>query len=217
MNEISKRIKLILDRGFAPSLKQAGFHRHSTHFSRQFGESLQVINIQSSKWNTSDSGKFTINVGGHFSKIAALLYGKDPMPINPKEFHCIIRTRIGLLMPSRADSWWTITSNTAVEDVAKEVAVACSDFVLPWLEQFGTMAGTNWSLGRGIIMQHCLAEAAANLVLGDHAKAAQCVEAEIDRINRDADANHPANATLKAERIAQLKKWAAEQGLTVRK
>lgn len=212
MTEISDKIRAIAFAGLELPLRKSGFQRHSTHFARQFGESLQVINIQSSKWNTKDSGKFTLNVGAHFSKIGSLLYGKDPMPANPKESRCIIRTRVGTLMPGRGDHWWTVTPETDVQQTAGDVAAACADYILPWLEQFSTISGTNWKLP-GFILQHTWAEAAANLVLGDRAKATQCVVDELRRIHSDPAYEHPANAKWKEERLSQLRKWAASQGI----
>ncbi|HKN75209.1 MAG TPA: DUF4304 domain-containing protein [Candidatus Acidoferrum sp.] len=214
MTEISDKIRAIASAGLEQPLRKSGFQRHSTHFARQFGESLQVINIQSSKWNTKGSGKFTLNVGAHFSKIASLLYGKDPMPANPKESHCIIRARVGMLMPGRQDHWWTVTPETNVEQTAGDVAAACAEHVLPWLNQFASISGTNWKFER-FILQHTWAEAAANLVLGDRAKATQCVAEELRRIHSDPAYEHPANAKWKEERLAQLRKWAADQGIAV--
>jgi hypothetical protein len=62
-----------------------------------------------------------------------------------------------------------------------------------------------------MLVQHFLAEAAANLVLGDRARAMQCPEAEVQRIN-----HAPAEAAIwKAQRSLELQKWAAEQGLVI--
>jgi len=214
MTEIRDKIRAITFAGLEQPLQKSGFQRHRTQFARQFGESLQVVNIQSSKWNTKVSGKFTLNIGVHFSKIASLLYGKDPMPANPKESRCIIRARVGMLMPGRRDHWWTVTPETNVEQTSEDVAAACADHVLPWLERFATISGTNWKIG-GFILQHTWAEAAANLVLGDRAKATQCVAEELRRILSDPAFEHPANAKWKEERLAQLRKWAAGQGIGI--
>ena len=51
------------------------------------------------------------------------------------------------------------------------------------LEQFKTISSTNWKPRGDMLMQQFLAEAAANLVLGDRAKAMQCLEAEVERTN----------------------------------
>jgi hypothetical protein len=200
--------------GLGQPLRQAGFHRHGTHFSRQFGDSLQVLNIQSSKWNTSELGRFTINVGVHFSSIATLLYGKDPMPVHPKEFWCLLRARVGILMPDERDHWWTVSPNTKIEEMAEEVAAACSDAILPWLGQFKTISGTNWKFRKGIL-QHTWAEAAANLVLGDRTKATQLVEEELECLRNNPHYVGSANTTLKEQRLAQLRAWARDQGLAI--
>jgi hypothetical protein len=210
MSEIAKKIRAIAKLGLGPALKQAAFVRHSTNFSRHFGESLQVVNVQSSQWNSSESGKFTINVGVHFPSIAALLYAKDPMPTKPKEFHCLLRARVGMLMQGQGDGWWTVTPSTNVEEVSEELMRTCLNEILPWLEQFKTIAGTNWQPKRGFLFQHFLAEAAANLVLGDRTKALQCVEAEIERIRHE-----PYEATWKRQQSEDLRKWAVDHGLAI--
>jgi hypothetical protein len=216
MSDIAKHIKLIVDRGLAPSLKQAGFRRNGMSFHRQNGEALQVVNVQSNRWNSGTSGSFTMNVAVHFENVAKLMPGYMPMPAVPKEYCCIVRVRVGELMPARKDHWWNVADDTNPEALAAELVTVWTAYVLPWLDTHSTVSALTNDPGRGGL-RNPYVQATANVVVGDRVKAAQHIEAEIDRLNRDSDANHPANATLKAERIAQLKKWAAEQGLTVRK
>ena len=184
MNENTKRIRQIVDRGLGPTLRNAGFHRHGADFSRKYGEALHVINFQLSQWNTTELGKFTLNIGVHFTSVAALLYGKDPMPANPKESRCLLTARVGLLMPDQKDHWWSVTSETNSDSVSEELATVCSSYVLPWLKPFKTLVEMDWEAGRGMI-QHRFAEAAANLVLGKREDAAHCIEAELVRIQHD--------------------------------
>jgi Domain of unknown function (DUF4304) len=211
VTEIAKKICSITILGLGQPLKQAGFVRHSTHFSRQFGDSLQVVNVQSSRWNTSESGRFTINVGIHFSSIAALLCGNDPMRVHPKESWCLLRARVGMLMSDPKDHWWTVTVETDIEEIARELTATCSKHVLPWLEQFKTISGTNWKPRNGI-MQHALTEAAASLVLGDRVDAVRCIEAELARIYSEPSYS---DVERKEQRSMQLRKWAADQGLVI--
>ena len=128
---------------------------------------MHVVNFQLNKWNTKEFGKFTLNIGAHFTTVAALLFGTDPMPLNPKESRCLIRARVGLLMPEHRDPWWSVTSETNDDALSKELATVCSSYVLPWPEQFETLAHLDWKPRRGVWFQHRLAEAAANLVLGN--------------------------------------------------
>jgi hypothetical protein len=118
MTEVTKMIGAVTNLGLDQRLKQTRFFWNSSSFSRQYGQSLQVVNMQSSKCNSRESGKFTINIGVHFSGMALLLYGKDPMPKNPKEFHYILGARVGMLMNNPHGRWWTVRPETDVEATA---------------------------------------------------------------------------------------------------
>jgi len=210
MNENTKKIRQIVDRGLGPCLTSASFHKHGADFSRKYGEALHVIDFQLNKWNTNELGKFTLNIGAHFTSVAALLFGTDPMPVNPKESRCLLRARVGLLMPEHRDHWWSVTSETDGDSMSEELATVCSSYVLPWLEQFKTLAHVDWKPRRGVMIQHRLAEAAANLVLGNRERAAQCIEAELVRIERD-----PAHSKWKEEQVSRTRAWAVELGIPV--
>jgi uncharacterized protein DUF4304 len=215
VSEIAKRIKLIVDRGLAPSLKQAGFRRTGMNFFRQHGEAVQTVNVQSSRWNSDASGSFTINVGVDFAEVAQLMPGFMPMPSFPKEYCCILRIRVGEIMPARKDCWWEVAENTNAEALAAELVTVWTSYIVPWLDAYSTVSALASKPNAGE-WRNPYMRAAAHIVAGDRTRAAQYVEAEINRINEDPDANHQANAKLQAERLAQLPEWATKQGLTVR-
>jgi hypothetical protein len=98
-----------VDRGLPQQLKQAGFRKNSTHFSRTDGDALRVINVQSSQWNTASSARFTLNIGVHFACVAVMLYENGPMPAPPEEMFCLLRTRVGMILPAGAGRWWVVT------------------------------------------------------------------------------------------------------------
>jgi|SRR5271163_1513503 len=212
MNNSAKQIKAIVDRGLAHQLKQAGFRKNSTHFSRTYGEALQVIDVQSSHWNTSSSARFTVNIGVHFASVAVMLYGNDPMPAPPREVFCLLRTRVGTILPARADRWWVVTPDTNVEFVAAELSSAWNDCILPWLEENKTIAGAVPELEKATRV-HPLAAAAARLVLGEREKAAHSVNAVLERFGTALQDSHPANTELIAARIKEFREWAANRGL----
>jgi len=211
MNDVAKQIKTVVDRSLAPLLKQAGFHKKSTHFSRKDGEALQVINVQSSQWNNVSSAKFTLNIGVHFARVAGMLYGTDPMPSPPKEVFCLLRTRVGMIMPAGTDHWWIVTPDTNVDAVSTELSSAWSDCISPWLEKNKTILGVGPELEKALLV-HPLAAAAARLVLGDREKAAQLVNTVMERFGAQQD-SHPANAELIATRLKEFRQWATTHGL----
>lgn len=213
MNDIAKKIKLIAATGLHPLLKQAGFRKNGTHFSRIEQEALQVINVQSSQWNNASSGKFTLNIGVHFAVLAKMLHGKDPMPAVPKEYYCLIRRRVGTLLPAGNDHWWVVIPETDAEAVAAEVESAWKDYVSPWLEKMRTIAGAAVDLETAGGVEFWTA-AAARIALGQPERAARSVERMIELLRSDRAAAHPANAARTAENIKKLQDWAVESGLS---
>jgi len=117
-------------------------------------------------------------------------------------------------MPGERDHWWDVTPQTNADDFTEEMGAVCSSYILPWLEKFKTVADANWNLRYGII-QHTWAEAAANIILGNRTKAAQCLEAEIRRINDDSQYLQSENIKFKEARMVELRKWAANQELVI--
>ncbi len=117
-------------------------------------------------------------------------------------------------MPDERDHWWDVTPQTNADDFTQEMGAVCPSYIFPWLEQFKTVADTNWKLRYGII-QHTLAKAAANIILGDRTKAAQCLEAEVRRINDASQYLQPNNVTLREARMVELRKWAANHELVI--
>jgi hypothetical protein len=212
MNDNARQIKAIVDRGLAPLLKQAGFRKNSTHFSRRNGEALQLINVQSSQCNNASLARFTLNVGVHFASVAEMLYGNDPMPSPPREMFCLLRTRVGMILPAGADHWWIVTPDTNVESVAGELSSAWNDYISQWLEKNKTIAGAAPELEKGMLV-HPLATAAARLVLGEREKAAQSVNAVLERFGTALQDSHPANTELIATRIKEFREWAANHRL----
>jgi hypothetical protein len=79
-----------------------------------------------------------------------------------------------------------------------------------WSEQFKTLAHVDWKPRRGLMVQHRLAETAANVVLGNMKRAAQCIEAELLRIEKD-----PSHSKWKEEQVSRTRAWAVEHGVPV--
>jgi hypothetical protein len=213
VNDVAKKIKVIVDLGLRPSLRQAGFRKGGTHFSKIDQEALEIINVQSSQWNNASSGRFTLNVGVHFAAVARMLLGTDPMPAIPKEYYCLIRRRVGMLLPRENDHWWVVTTDTDAESLAAELSSAWRDYISPWLEKFKTIAGAARELEKDNGMYSWTA-AAARLVLGEREKAIRLVETAIEFLRTNGDFAHPANAALTEKRVNEIRLWAAAHGLT---
>lgn len=134
MSEIGKRINAVIAHSLAPCLKEAGFKRKGRTFRRITDERIDVINVQGSKWNAGRTGEFTINVGVYYPEIAELYdeYRPDGLP---EEYHCTLRSRIGLLMGGNTDKWWKLGRLTREEKLSDEVTMAVCDYALPWLDR----------------------------------------------------------------------------------
>ena len=77
-----------LGKAFYPSLRQAGFVGSGVTRRRYFGPIIQVVNVQGSQWG----GGCYVNLGIHVKGLATA-GGGTPTDV-PKEYQCIIRTRL---------------------------------------------------------------------------------------------------------------------------
>jgi hypothetical protein len=168
VTELSKIINTAVESGISPPLRSKGFRKVSTHFFKTEDVVTRVVNVQSSKWNSSQEARFTINLGLYFPAIAESL-DLPRMPAHPKEYCCILRTRIGALLPVQKDFWWEVASNTNANELSKELNEVLTRYGLPWLEQNSELVKAADELER---KQYYLAASAARLELGQRDKAA---------------------------------------------
>jgi len=122
MSDIAKKIDAIIKERLAPLLKNIGFKKKARNFYREFENRIELINVQSSKWNEGNEGQFTINVGVYYPEISEIT---DALPVKgmPKEYDCTVRERIGLLMPENKDKWWKIDSSSNDSEVSEMLQI----------------------------------------------------------------------------------------------
>lgn len=102
MSSAPEFIEQIVKAGVTPTLKPLGFRKSGRTFRRTVESAVQVINVQSCKWNTADEASFRINLGVFFPEIFYALYGKEGGKVSaagPHEPDCTIRTTLGELLP----------------------------------------------------------------------------------------------------------------------
>jgi hypothetical protein len=160
----AKAIDEVLALGLAGALKRAGFKKSARTFRRALDGAIQVVNVQASQSN-GPAARFTVNLGVYRAEIAALLAPSLPLTTQPKEYQCVVRERIGFLMPKGADHWWEVRPHGSIDNerLAGEVADAVLGYGLPWLE-------SNFSIGaiRETLSAHpTLVTAAASIAAGD--------------------------------------------------
>jgi uncharacterized protein DUF4304 len=208
MTQIADVLKSAIALGLQPLLKGEGFRKNSTQFYRRTEDALEVLHVQSSQWNTADSGRFTINLGVHFPAVARCLKGEDPMPDPPQEAYCVLRERIGLLLPGHNDYWWTITPATVPAELAKTLSDVCQEYALPWLTKHRDLRTAAGELQR---KQDYWTAAAASLVLGDASEAGRLAGEQLAWFR--SHPIHPHQPQLSADAIARLEAWAKAKNL----
>jgi hypothetical protein len=120
----------------APVLREHGYAGSGQDFHRQFGENWAAINVQRDRYSTGAEVRFTINLG---TKSALVLGERGDDPSQPvKEVDCDWRTRIGSLLPSRRDTWWSIRSgmrDVELETLGDTIRAHLVERALPELER----------------------------------------------------------------------------------
>jgi hypothetical protein len=148
MSKTSKEIDYIIKVGLYPVMKREGFLKSSHTFRRSREGYVQIINVQGSSTNYGNEGSFTINLAVYFPE-AAKIYGVFQVTKRPLELDCMVRERIGHVMPAQQDFWWNFDSTSNLDQLAQKVVSACMSYGFPWLEEHSTIEGAiNFSLSR---------------------------------------------------------------------
>jgi hypothetical protein len=133
-SETGKTIKAIIKEGLGEQLRLDGYHRQGNTWYQRGDGWIRVVNVQASQSNMGTKGKFTVNLGVYFDKVADVL--GHPNDKFPKEFECHLRIRIGLLLPEHRDKWWEFDENTDLAIIASELRQAWSKYGKVWLEKY---------------------------------------------------------------------------------
>lgn len=146
-------------------LKAQGFTRAGHDFHRQRGDLIDLVNFQSSVAERRREGRLTINVG-IYSQLTNEALLRKPQP-RPHEYDCALRSRIGALLPTGIDKWWTVKPDTDSAKLAAELALAVELAGLPWLQGFEDLP----ALSAQLATTPSLESAASALALGDRGEA----------------------------------------------
>ena len=162
-----------------PVLKRSGFRKDGRTFRLSQGRCVQVVNVQTSSWNSASELTFTLNLGVFYPEALEL---QRPVirwkcaPSGPEEHECHARTRIGQLKPKNPyDTWWTVTDGQAWGAVGEEVGTLLRDQGMPWLE---TMSDLEKARDAAKFVQP-FARMALALLSGDPTKAQKLVNQEL--------------------------------------
>ena len=120
-------------------LKSLGFGKTGSTWTRSL-EWPQVINIQLSRFNSSEEAKFTVNIGVSIPPLRAI-WGGPPQKGPLKEYDCDLRARIGSLLPDKHDKWWDVTETSDAARLAQAVFHDIDQHALPWLDKLTVYQG----------------------------------------------------------------------------
>lgn len=141
MNVQEKRT-FIFDK-IADFLKENDFKKRGYHFFRSNGSVGYCVNIQNDKWNNAEGIQFTLNLGlftdsfwleHHDNKQSAVA------PSFPKEYECAVREKIGSLLSTDEDRWYSITPDTDIMKLWTNIEHDLTDYVMPFFARYNTVS-----------------------------------------------------------------------------
>jgi hypothetical protein len=128
-------------RELAPVLKNAGFRKRRHTFDRRLQAGMtHVVDFQMGRFDPPGTpelppirlnlyGRFTVNLGVF---VPEMVLGRE---LGPEEWvpepECQLRMRLGHLLPSGQDTWWSLDDPP---EAVRTVGSALSSFGLPWLD-----------------------------------------------------------------------------------
>lgn len=139
-----QRFDSLLREHVRPVLKAEGFKHSGANFRRRWKAGWHVINFQKSQWGDRDSIRFTVNIGVSVDAYSRF-ERRNPMK-PPTEPECPWRVRIGSLLRSRLDEWWTIEDGTSFHELTKEMTLHMRRVVLPLLSRMSSLEDIEKSL-----------------------------------------------------------------------
>ncbi|SIM88184.1 DUF4304 domain-containing protein [Micromonospora cremea] len=137
MGDVRATYRAMLRDDIAPALRALGF---SSRYSLPDPESWALLGFQSSRFNTSESLTFTVNL----CAVSRLVWesrrreqGHLPEKPSPRTFygHFVWSCRLGHVMPVDKDVWWNLDEDAEAKGVASEVVAAISAYGLPSLRE----------------------------------------------------------------------------------
>jgi hypothetical protein len=121
----------------ARSLAQEGFSQRGQTLHRRKGANWQVVNFQKSVASSAQRVVFTINVGIVSARLTAFFSRKN-VNKKPTSDDCHWRKRIGYLLPTQQDVWWTLDDRTKLDALITEMLTVIMHYALPVLDQYAS-------------------------------------------------------------------------------
>lgn len=113
-----QNFKELLD-GIGRKLKPQGFIKRGNAFRRVASGNSAIIELQRSQSSTSDTIRFTINVGIICGRLLDE-FQQDVSKAGSMDAH--LRKRIGEFLPKPADQWWDLDGTTEANALVTELS-----------------------------------------------------------------------------------------------
>jgi hypothetical protein len=117
-----------------PYFKNIGFNVPGLNFYLKNEACIKTIQIQKSQWNNNEECQFTFNLGIFDPVIHGYIH-PDKILKSPKPQDCNIEYRIGKMIDSGNDKWYTITHNSKVKTLADEIQQDFESRVFPFFNK----------------------------------------------------------------------------------
>lgn len=138
MGDVARSIDEVIKLGLADLLKTHGFKKSGRNWHRADGENWLIVNVQASRSNFGEIGKFTVNLGVYAAAVAALA-GQGAINGKPKEYDSTIRERLGNLAYGR-DHWWEIESGSNLDLISADLVEKMLSVGIPWFDSHRDIA-----------------------------------------------------------------------------
>jgi len=132
LSEVATQIDEIVGLALAGLLKKNGFRKSGRTWHKSVSDDWQIVNVQASAANSSEQGKFVVNLGVYCAQVADLAGQKRPEKF-PKEFETTVRERLGSLA-YKYDHWWTVEPSSNLNEIASDVESKMQALGLHWLD-----------------------------------------------------------------------------------
>lgn len=129
------KFRELVTKMIASCLKGRGFSRKGLTFYINQHENYGLINFQKSTKSNSDVVIFTVTVGV-VSRRLLRFFSSEQRSANLLVDDCHWRERLGFLLPSRQDKWWTIDANTSITYLAEEISDYITALAIPKLNEY---------------------------------------------------------------------------------
>ena len=83
--------------------------------------------------------RFTINFGIYTDEFYLKHYdyhNTGKVPTFPIELYCVVRRRIGELLPNPHDKWWTISDDSYVTKILADIEQDITNYGLPFFDKY---------------------------------------------------------------------------------